>query len=118
MDLELTSASLAIENGDLVLADGLDAIVQDVSTRLKFFLGEWFLNEKAGIDFYGKILVKNPVMPNVTATLTKVVTTTPGVKSMTKAMTWSYDGASRSMTISFQADTISGPLVYSQELVL
>jgi len=118
MDLELTQGSLLIETGDLVIVDGIDAIAQDVTTRLRFFLGEWFLNLKAGIPFYDKIFVKNPSMPDVISTLSKVITTTPGINSITKALEWEYDGAIRAMTISFEADTIEGPLTYTKELVL
>jgi hypothetical protein len=120
MDLQLTQSSLAIDplTNDLVLVDGLDAIAQDLTTRLRFFLGEWFLDQGVGVDFYGKVLVKNPSMPDIMPMFSKVITTTPGVKSITQALAWSYDGQARAMTLSCKADTIAGPLTYTREIIL
>ena len=118
MDLQLTASSLAMTNGDLVLVDGIDAIAQDLTTRLRFFLGEWFLDQGMGIDFYGKILVKNPSMPDIIPMFAKVIKTTAGVKSIKQALSYSYAGATRTMSISFKADTVVGPLVYARELVI
>jgi hypothetical protein len=118
MDLQLTAGDLALVNGDLVLVDGLAAIAQDVSTRLQMFKGEWFLNTDDGIPYYEKILVKNPSIPDVIAILSKVILSTPGVNSLTQGPSWSYNGATRAMTISFKANTIAGPLTYTQELIL
>jgi hypothetical protein len=120
MDLQLTQSSLAIDplTNDLVLVDSLEAIAQDLTTRLRFFLGEWFLDQGAGVDFYGKVLVKNPSMPDIVPMFAKVITTTPGVKSITQAIAWTYSGQTRSMAISFKADTIAGPLTYTRELVI
>ena len=113
MDLKLTGGSLAIVSGDLVVADGLDAIAQDVSTRLRMFLGEWFLDTRMGIPFYQRILVKNPSMPDVIAILTKVVKDTAGILSITKGLSYAYNGSDRSLTVSFNANTTSGPLSYA-----
>lgn len=117
MDLQLNGSSLVVENGDLVIVDGIEAIAQDVTARLRFFLGEWFLDTRVGIPFYQRILVKNPSMPDVIAILTQVVRNTAGILEITEGLSYSYSGATRTMTVSFKAKTTSGPLVYSEELV-
>lgn len=118
MDLKLSGSTLVIESGDLVLVDGLEAIAQDVTTRLRMFLGEWFLNTKAGVPYFERILVKNPSVPDVLSILSEVVTKTPGVQAITEGLTWDYSAADRSATVAFKANTIAGPLTYDQELVL
>jgi|GEM_PF-2005866 len=52
--------TLKVENNDFVFANnrltqigGLDALAQIISNRLKLWLGEWFANEEAGIDYFG-----------------------------------------------------------------
>ena len=117
MDLELTGGGLSIVDGDLVLLDGLDAIAQDVSTRLKMFLGEWFLDTRMGVPYFQRILVKNPSMPDVIAILTKVVAATPGVLSITKGLTYALNGSDRSLTVAFNANTTSGTLTYTNTWV-
>lgn len=118
MDLQLSGQALAIANGDLVLVDGLAAIAQDVTTRLQFFLGEWFLNTSAGIPYFQKILVKNPNLAVVGSLLRKTILTTPGIKTLTEDLSFVFTGATRTMSVSFTADTISGPLTYTKDLVL
>ena len=118
MDLGLTAGELSLVNGDLVLLDGIDAIAQDVTTRLQFFLGEWFLDTAAGIPYLQKILVKNPSLPVVGNLLRRTILGTPGINSFTQDLAFTYTGTTRSMSVSFKADTVAGPLTYTGELVL
>lgn len=118
MDLQISGGTLLLTNGDLTLLDGIEAISQEVTSRLRFFLGEWFLNTDAGIPFFEKILVKNPSLPVIGLLLRKAVLTTPGIKSLTQDMTFTYTAATRHMAVAFRADTVSGPLTYESEFVL
>ena len=104
-------------NGDIAWVTGLEAIAQHCSIRFKTFLGEWFLNENIGIDYFGKILIKNPDMAFVQTTFRRTVLTTPGVLSLTE-FTMSLNNTTRTLSVTFRAITIEGPLDYSKEFVL
>lgn len=118
MDLKLSgSDDLAIEMGGLVLVDGVDAIAQDVRTRLRFFKGEWFLDERVGLPYYGTILVKNPNMAVVKSIYQKAIATTPGVESVT-SLDLSLNIGTRTLRITFQAVTVEGPLSFDEEMIL
>ena len=118
MDFQLSGNTLKITNGDLVICDGLDAIIQDVSTRLQFFLGEWFLNTKAGIPYFQKILGKHKPDGYVASLFRRVVLETPGIQSLTQDVVLTYNEPLRFLTVTFKANTASGPLTYTKDLVL
>lgn len=62
MDLKLEKLThdLSIVSGDIEIVTGNDEIAQRIRDRLLTFLGEWFLNLSYGVDYIGRILVKNP----------------------------------------------------------
>lgn len=45
------------EDGDIQLAD---SIRQKMQIRLRWFKSEWRFRPKVGVDYFGKILAKNP----------------------------------------------------------
>lgn len=61
-DIKYTDGHLTFENGDLVLVNGEDRVIQQVVTGLKIMLGDWFLDYRKGINYinglkaYPKIL--------------------------------------------------------------
>jgi hypothetical protein len=118
MDFQTTGNTLVVTNGDLVICDNLDAIIQDVSRRLKFFLGEWFLNTKAGIPYFQEILGKHKPDGYVASLFRQVVMETPGIQALTQDVTLTYIESNRYMTVAFKANTTSGPLTYTKDLVL
>lgn len=112
------SQELVFTNGDLVIAAGIDAIRQHLMIRLRFFLGEWFQNRDEGIDYYGKILVKNPDIPLITGMLNRVVRETPGVVSV-DVFDLTYVPSTRTLRLSFAATCDEGvPLVFTDFILV
>jgi hypothetical protein len=55
------------DNGDIDISSGGFATIEDgealgqqIKTVWQTFLGEWFLNTESGVDYFGKILVRQP----------------------------------------------------------
>jgi hypothetical protein len=118
MDIKLDSShDIAIENDDLVLLDGVDAIGQEVSIRLQFFLGEWFLDARVGLPYYEKILGQKPRISVVTSIFRESILSTPGILTVTD-LEIDFTGATRALSVSFFADTVEGPLTYDKEFIL
>lgn len=117
MDLALDDdGDLLIEGGDATYLDGVDAILQHISIRLQFFLGEWEWDTRVGIPYFEKVLVKSPDLNVVRNLLRTAITDTPGVTALT-----SFElalGATRTLQVSFEADTEEGPLTFDRELIL
>lgn len=51
---------LDISNGGFQLLTDGEALGQQISTVWRTFLGEWFLNNESGVDYFNKILVRQP----------------------------------------------------------
>jgi hypothetical protein len=99
MDIALNSSGdIDIENGLIRLTSGVDSIAQDMKSRLLFFLGEWFLDTRLGVDWFGKVLLKRPNQAIVHAMIRDVVTKTPGVGEITD-FTFNFDAARRELNL-------------------
>lgn len=111
-DLKLTDS-----NDDLELVDGADAIAQDITSRLRTFLGEWFLDTRIGMPYFQKILGQKPRINVLQSIFTDAISQTPGVNKIND-LSIEYSGASRVLSISFRADTVSGTLEYKREFIV
>src|SRR5687767_14640953 len=117
MDIKIDSAGdLVIEDGDLVLVDGIEAIAQHIRIRLRFFRGEWFIDQRLGIPFYQSILVKNPNLDIVRAILREAIIETPGVVSVPR-LDVELDASSRTLKVTAGVIVEDGNLDFTDELV-
>jgi len=115
VDLLLEGGDTALEKGDLVLVDGVDAIEQHLRIRLKTFKGEWFLDQRAGMPYFQSILVKAPNLPVIVGIYRKAILTTPGVTGVDD-LAVNFDAATRSLSVRFSAQTSDGPISYDEEV--
>jgi hypothetical protein len=118
MDLKLdNNGDLAIESGDFVLLDGVDAIAQDCDVRLNFSQGEWFLDQRLGVPYFQKILGQKPRISAVTQIIQDAILTTPGILSISDFRI-DYNGTTRLLSIEFVGVADSGTFEYSKELIV
>lgn len=99
-DLDLTGADLRIVTGD-------DAIVQHLTIRFQFFLGEWFLDERVGIPYYTDVLIKGPNIPSVRSLFSQTILTTPGIDELDE-LDLDLDPLTRRLTVAFTATKDDG----------
>jgi hypothetical protein len=64
------------------LLSGGDSVLQRVWIRLRWFLGEWFLDTRLGTPWRERILIKGVDPRDVKQILSRVVEQTPGVASV------------------------------------
>lgn len=102
------------------LTRGDAATLQRVFQRLRFFLGEWFLDTRLGVPWFQQILAsRNQNLARYV--LEKVVRDTPGIKDVSMQIV-DWDRSTRVLELSFTATLISGselqaksvPFIYSQ----
>jgi hypothetical protein len=121
MDLELGEGThdlvVNTSTGDLTILEGLDATAQRLKIKLLFFLGEWFLDQSVGIPYYESVLIKNPNLAVVNAIFRKAILTDEAVEAINQ-FELTIDSAARSAHLLFKADTVDGPLVFDQEMVI
>lgn len=102
-DLEVTNGDL-----DIILMDG--AIRQSLLQRLRLFLGEWFLDTSHGVPYFQSILVKNPNLDLIQATIKNVVLSTPGITELL-TFEFDYNNATRVLSVSFDARSTNGTVI-------
>lgn len=113
-----TDGDLLIENNSLVLARGDDAIVQQLLIRFKFFLGEWFLDTRIGVPYFGEILIKNPDLSRVRGIFKQLILTTPGIASL-ESFALEVEGVTRKATVTFRARKTDGEILnFNEEFII
>lgn len=120
LDLNKNSATyndILITNNDITLtsdanSNGANPVLQDILQRLRFYLGEWFLDNTQGIPWIQQILIKNPNISGVEAILMNTIVGTPGVTQLTD-FTASFNTAQRIFSVSFKCITTQGVVIYS-----
>lgn len=94
-------------NFDIPLISGIDQIAQNMNIRLRFFLGEWYLNTLVGIPYYQYFFIKNPNQIQVETFLKDEINNTPGVTEITSFAS-TYEATTRQFGVVFTANTESG----------
>ncbi len=104
--LQIADLALDPVSGDLAfpprIIRGAEAVAQRIRVRFRWFLGEWFLDQRQGVPYYRDILVKNPDPILISFIFRRVLTSTPGVRSVSK-FSAVLDRASRTLTVNFEA---------------
>lgn len=105
---------LDIQDGQIYLATGLPAIAQRLRIKMRFFLGEWFLNASSGMPLLQKVLVKNPSRANILALYRNVILNDPAIAALT-AIDLVINSVRRVGSITFKALTVDGQVFDSAE---
>jgi len=106
---------LHLINGTIVLIEGPAEVAQAIRSRLLFFKGEWFLDQREGTPYYQEILGKKAVDLNVIRSIyRRIIAGTPGVEAVPK-LDISLDGPTRAATLVFQAVLENGGFIDSRD---
>lgn len=119
-DFKMTTlGDLDLSTGDIQLVTGRDEIAQHLRIRLKFFIGEWFLDKRLGIPYIQKVFRKNPNSNVVRDLISRTALGTPGVEEI-QSLDFVLDGANRKLTVDLRAKIVGDdvPLDFSEELIL
>jgi hypothetical protein len=85
IDLKLNEENdLEIRDFDLQLIDSIDQVVQNLKIRLKFILGEWYLDITQGIPYYEDIFIKSPNQITVETVFKNEILSTDTVEEITR----------------------------------
>lgn len=103
---------LRMRNGDVVLtspthADGTDQTNQLVVQNLRLFLGEFFMAQNEGTEYYQVVLAKGATPAQIDAVIKDRILRVPGVLAMTQYQGTAYP-AQRLYRITFTIVTQTG----------
>jgi len=101
---------LAIENNRLVLTENNsdEEIRQRLLQNLRFFLSEWFLDKTVGLPYFQAVFVKGTPPEIVEAAFKDAIIGTDGVDFLSRFDPLDLNSATRSLTVSFDVQTING----------
>lgn len=117
LTIDRTTGDLVLTAGDLTLVLDVAAIAQEVNIRLRFLLGEWFLDTTAGVPYLQTVLVKTPNLAAVRTVLRDEILECAGVKSLTR-LDLDFEKSTRELTVTWSATTDLGELIPAQEVTL
>lgn len=100
------------------LVEGVDAIVQNMRIRLRFFLGEWFLDQRLGVPWIQRIFVASPDIRDVDQILRRVILSTPGIASVDRFASRFERGERRYYVDEFEAKIVDGSTLRLEETPL
>lgn len=115
----IPAGDLAIEGGDVVVLGKtpetrVQYMRQKIAARFKFWLGEWFLDQREGVPYYRDVFVKNPNLDLIRSLFLKLLRETPGVLDVPEFKVV-YDHRARSLSFDFQAIVSDGEVVVKPE---
>jgi hypothetical protein len=90
------------------LVNSAACVGQAILTRLKLWKGEWFVDITDGTPWMQLILGKN-TKASADAAIKQRILSTPGVTSISNYSS-SYNGTTRSLSVSVTANTLYGPV--------
>ncbi len=83
------------------------ATVQAVTTRLRMFRGEWFLNLQEGVPWFQSVFVKPARQAVADKLIRDTINQTDGVESIISYDS-NYNSSTRRLSVTFTARTIYG----------
>lgn len=76
-DLDLTSGGMKL-SGD----NDAEYTRQRISNRIRFFLGEWFLDQRLGVPYFKDVFVKNPDLSFLRSLYRKIILSVPSLATL------------------------------------
>ena len=107
---------LELVSGDLSCVDEDNQIEQSVRILLRTFQGEWFLDNRIGIDYFNKVFIKNPNLDDIQQDITNKVLSLDGVQSIIDYSQY-LDSAKRQLNLSFNVITETGSTIGVNEII-
>jgi hypothetical protein len=92
---------------DYGFAEGQQAVRQGIQCAVGMWLGEDWLDESLGVDYMGKILIKNPNELQVKAELSRAISAVADVTQVVSTG-YSVNSQTREGVVSFTATSAAG----------
>ena len=97
----------------LAMVAGIELVQQRLISGLRLFLGEWFLDETAGMAYYRDVLVNAPKTSIIEALFRRGILADPDIERI-DSFAMSVDRRARKITVSFVAVSTYGVIAASE----
>lgn len=120
------SAFLLTEEGDFDLVNGSMAltanettpgqeVLQSIRSNLRFFQGEYFLDETVGIPYWQTIFKKGVPLSVIEGIFRQAILDTDGVLQL-NSFTMTLNNTTRRATITFSVQAVTGPITATETI--
>lgn len=114
-DIQMTrSGDIALSRYDIAATDSIE---QAILIKLRWFFGEWVYDTSLGMDWFGKVLIKNPNSLLIRRMIEDTILSVDGVNSV-ENLTLSIDKVTRVARIAFTVHTVDGTEDYMETALL
>lgn len=113
--LDAKSHDLVINNGNLILIDNKERIIQQSKIRLLRWRGEWFLDSRDGIPYIERVLVKKPNLSHIRQIFFDELSTIEGVTRVSD-LTLKFDVRNRQLFVTYELETEYGFITRAEVL--
>lgn len=114
--LKLQDGDLVLVNGEFQVVEGDEELAQAVRIELSTYKNEWFLDAQMGVDYYGKVLVKQPNEEEIRTELVQAILREPRMRSV-DTLNILIDRRQRKLSVSFQATARDGSTLVMEEVL-
>lgn len=114
MDIRLTDYDIDLTNGDLSWVTEQEAIAQDITMRLRTWLGETPYDKSVGVPYLQVIFVPGTPRAAVQLVLEQQVLKTPGVTGVSLDIV--INGLTRELSVTGKAQSIRGEVDFTFQL--
>lgn len=106
-ELDPVSNDLVFRDFDFSLVDDTKQIMQNLAIRLRFILGEWYLDITQGVPYFEVFFRKAPNQIQIESILKEEIVNTRGILELTSFES-DFDSRNRVYSVKFSARSISG----------
>lgn len=113
-DLRLTNYDLDVTGGDVSWVEGVEAIAQDVTMRLRTWLGETQYAPRAGVPYLEVVFRRGEPIEAIKLILETQALAAPGVTGV--SLVPDLDPTTRRLSMAGTMSTIAGPVPIDLEI--
>lgn len=109
----IPKGDLRLDAGKVVMLSGADYVRQKLSSRFRWWLGEWFLNLEEGIPYRRDVFVKDPDIDVIRALFRNVLRTVVEIANISR-FDVAFDATTRLLTFDFEVSFVGGETLVVQ----
>jgi hypothetical protein len=110
LTLDQNTGDVLITNGAASVVEGADATGQRIYVKLRTFRGEHFLDNRAGLPYHDRILVRGANEPDLIQIYTQGILSVPGVESVDRLELEVGDSDDRTLRVDADVTTNEGEI--------
>lgn len=112
-----TKGDLKISDGGrLAVVESVDATAISLTSRLSFWQGAWFIDQREGIPFLQAVFIKRPNLDLVRVIMSDAISSHSEIREVRSCTVQYSDAKARVARVDFVALTQSGSVIQSQPL--